>query len=98
METENLISIIQFCNHHNIEHAFIHSLNEHELIELISVDGNTYIHTESIEKIEKIIRLHLDLSINIEGIDVILQLLKKNEMLQNELEIAKRKIASMGFE
>lgn len=98
METENLISIIQFCKHYNIEHAFIHSLNEHELIELISINGNTYIHTESIEKVEKIIRLHLDLLINIEGIDVILQLLKKNEMLQNELDIARRKIDSLDFE
>lgn len=98
METANLISIIQLCDHHNIEHTFIHALKEHELIELITIDGNTYIHTEYIEKVEKMIRLHLDLSINIEGIDVILQLLKKNEILQNELDIARRKIASMDLD
>lgn len=85
MENENLISVIQFCDHHNIEHTFIQTLNENDLIELMIIEDHPYIHTDMIEKVEKIIRLHFDLSINIEGIDVILQLLDRIEKLEEEL-------------
>ncbi len=95
METENLISIIQFCDHHNIEHTFIHNLNEHDLIELIMVNGDLYIHSDSVVKIEKMIRLHFELSINLEGIDVIVRLLDKVEALNEELEYTKNRLKSL---
>lgn len=85
MENENLISVIQFCDHHNIEHIFIQTLNENDLIELIIVEDHPYIHVDMIGKVEKIIRLHFELSINMEGIDVILQLLDRIEKLEEEL-------------
>ena len=90
MENENLVSVIQFCEHHNIEYTFIHTLNEHELIELVILDNELYLYSDSIERVEKMMRLHFDLSINIEGIDVIIQLLEKIENLQEELSALKR--------
>lgn len=91
MEIENLVSLHQFCEFHEIENTLVLALNEHDLIEIFIVDGESYIHTESIQLLEKIIRLHHDLSINFEGIDVIVQLIDKINSLQEELmEIKKR--------
>ena len=93
MELENLISLKQFCEHHAIDETFILSLNENDIIEVITINENSYIHLDSLEKTEKIIRLHLDLSVNIEGIDIIIQLLEKIELLENELKISKKKLS-----
>jgi hypothetical protein len=91
MEIENLVSLHQFCEFHKIENTLVLALNEHDLIEIFIVDGESYIHTESIHLLEKIIRLHHDLSINFEGIDVIVQLIDKINSLQEELiEMKKR--------
>ncbi len=98
MELENLISLKQFCEHHAIEETFIFSLNENDIIEVITINENSYIHLNSLEKTEKIIRLHLDLSINIEGIDVIIQLLDKIEFLEKELLNTKSKLALFSFD
>lgn len=92
MKTKNLISIRQFCEYHHIEHAFILTLNEHDFVELIQVDNIAYIHIDTIPKVEKIMRLHFELSINMEGIDVIVQLLDKIEALQEELSDTKNKL------
>nr|WP_278036453.1 chaperone modulator CbpM [Flavobacterium nitratireducens] len=44
-----------------------------------------YVHKESIYEIEKIVRMHKELQVNIEGIDVVLNLLQKIDALQAEL-------------
>ncbi len=98
MEVENLISLAQFCEHHSIDKDFIFSLNDHDIIEVITINDKSYIHIDSLEKTEKIIRLHLDLSINIEGIDVIIQLLEKISNLENELILSKKKLSIYGIE
>jgi hypothetical protein len=92
MEIENLVSLHQFCEFHEIENTLVLALNEHDLIEIFIVDGESYIHTDSIHLLEKIIRLHHDLSINFEGIDVIVQLIDKINSLQEELMEMKRRL------
>ena len=97
MELENLISIKQFCEHHAINETFILSLDDNDIIDIITINENSYIHLDSLEKTEKIIRLHLDLSINIEGICVILELLEKNIHLEKELSKAKNQLSVFGI-
>ena len=92
MENENLISLHQFCEFHEIENTLVIALNEHDLIEIFIVDGESYIHSDSIHILEKIIRLHHDLSINFEGIDVIVQLIHKINSLQEELMEMKKRL------
>lgn len=92
MEIENLVSLHQFCEFHEIENTLVLALNEHDLIEIFIVDGESYIHTDSIHLLEKIIRLHHDLSINFEGIDVIVQLINKINSLQEELMEMKKRL------
>ena len=84
METKDLISIQQFCTHYNIPISFIDLLNEFELIEIVVIKEIHCIHKAQIKDIEKMIRLHYNLDINIEGIDAIYNLLKQIETLREE--------------
>ena len=85
MSTENFIPIITLCQHYKLEISFFDTLNENGLIEIQFVDNIQYVHKESIYEIEKIVRMHQELDVNIEGIDVVLNLLQKIDALQTEL-------------
>lgn len=92
METKNLILIEVFCTHHNIEISFIDSLHEFGLIEIVIVEDAKYIPHEQLSEVEKLIRLYYELNINLEGIDVISNLQKRINDLQQELTVAKNKL------
>lgn len=85
MNTKDLIPIEQFCEIYEIEFSFINSLNDFGLIELTYIDKNEFIALEKIQVIEKIIRLHNDLGVNFEGIDIITNLMQKIDTLQKRL-------------
>ncbi|MBC7426383.1 MAG: chaperone modulator CbpM [Bacteroidia bacterium] len=85
MENETIIKVEQFCTHYQVEVSFIDALQEYGLVELISREKERFISEEHIRGIEKLIRLHYDLEVNMPGIDVITHLLKRVENLQTEL-------------
>ncbi|MDX1760458.1 MAG: chaperone modulator CbpM, partial [Arenibacter algicola] len=51
-----------------------------------------YLPIQQLPKAEKILRLHSDLDINLEGIAVITRLLKRMEKMQNEITQLKNKL------
>lgn len=85
MDNDELISIREFCRHHNIEVTFIHSLQESKLIDVVVIREEAYVHTEQLRRLEKIVRLYYDLDINLEGIEVINDLLDRIEGMQSEI-------------
>lgn len=87
-----LIPAREFCIHHQIEMGFIYSLREYGLVEVISNEGNEYLSADKLNELEKIIRLHYDLDVNMEGIDVILHLLKQLADAEHELSYAKKQL------
>jgi len=92
MEQEELIPTEDFCIHHNIEYSFISSLQNSGLISVTSFQSSTYIPVEEIHKLEKFVRLHYDLDINIEGIETINYLLERIEEMQREIVNLRNKI------
>jgi hypothetical protein len=82
---EHLVPANEFCIHHQVEMNFIYSLRDYGLIDVISNEGNDYLSAEKLNELEKIIRLHYDLDVNMEGIDVILHLLKQLDNAEREL-------------
>ncbi len=84
MVTENLILVRQFCISHEIEISFVESLQEYGLIEITVIGEEPYIPSEKLTDLEKLIRLHYELEVNMEGLDVIAGLLQKIEDLQKE--------------
>lgn len=86
MATRELISITQLCSVYEIEVSFISHLKELGLIELTTVKQVEFVHQDYIDDVERMIRLHRDLEINPEGIDVIFNLLHKVDRLHNEVK------------
>lgn len=92
MKTETLILVKQFCVSHDIDITFIIALQNFGLIEIIIVEENQYLDPQQLKEVEKMIRLHYDLKVNLEGIDIITNLLKRIEHLQIELVTAQNKL------
>ena len=94
MSTTNLISIQQFCKHYDVPTTFIAALHDYELVEITITDNENYLQTNQINDVEKMMRLHYDFEINLEGIDAIYNLLKHVESLQSEIRLLKNKLNS----
>ena len=92
METTNLVLIEHFCSHHQIDFSFINSLNEFGLIEVVEMNDSKYLQHEQLKDIEKMMRLHYELDINMEVIDAIANLLNQINNLQQELVSAHNKL------
>jgi hypothetical protein len=91
MEQDELIPVQDFCLYHNIEYSFINSLENSGLISVTSVRQSTFIPVDEMPKLEKFVRLHYDLDINVEGIETISYLLEKIEAMQEEILKLKNK-------
>lgn len=89
---EQLIPAHEFCTHHHIEMNFIYSLRDYGLLDVISNEGNEFLAADKLEELEKIIRLHYDLDVNVEGIDVIMHLLNQLEAVQHETNELKNQL------
>lgn len=92
MQQEDFIAASEFCLYNNVEVSFIHSLKEYGLIEITTLKESEFIPCNQLIELEKKIRLHYDLNINLEGIDVITNLLQRIEHLQNETATLKNRL------
>lgn len=81
----DLIIIREFCEKSHIEPDFLLSLEDGGLIEIQRIDGEQYLLASQLRELEKYCHFYYDLSINIEGIDVIHNLLERIEALQKEV-------------
>jgi len=88
----NLIAITTLCTHYEIEFSFIDALQKTGLIQIVIIEQNQFIHEDKISDLEKMIRLHNELNVNIEGIDVVFNLLEKEKALREELNILKNRL------
>lgn len=81
----HLISVAQFCQHHNIELSFAEAVQAYELVPVTYVDEVVYVDEEALPHLERILHLHRDLNINFEGIDAIMHMLQRMEAQEQEL-------------
>lgn len=91
METNDLIPAEDFCHYYNVEASFINTLEHSGLIKITSIEHTQFLPLDEIRKLEKIIRLHYDLDINVEGIETIFHLLEKIETMQEEIRVLSNK-------
>ena len=92
METKELIIVEVFCQEYQIELTLIEELEEFGLIETIVHQEDKYVIKNQLPDIEKIIRLHNELNINKEGIEIILDLLNKMNHINNEVKQLKDRL------
>ena len=98
MEAQNLISTQCFCEYYDVPIQFITELKEYELIEVIVAENQDYIKIAHIKQVEKMIRLHYDLNINLEGVDVIYNLLNQVDSLIKEIIDLKNKLNDIQYD
>jgi hypothetical protein len=91
---ENLIAITTICTYQEVEYTFINSLSEAGLLRLEVVDQTPYLPESDLQKLEKMIRLHDELEINVAGIEAITHLLERVEQMQEELRVLKNRIGN----
>lgn len=85
MLTEEMIPAQEFCIYHNIELSFIYALQDYDLIEVIKQQEDVFVPKNQLQQLEKLVRLHYEMDINLEGIETITHLLQKVSMLQQHI-------------
>lgn len=89
---EELILLSDYCFRSSAEPDFIARLEEEGLIETVMHNHDRCICQSQLADLELFTRLYYDLSINIEGIDVIHNLLTKMRNMEQELAILRRRL------
>lgn len=92
METDKYIAIAEFCSCHRIDYTFIESLSEYGLVQITTVGETRVLDRDQIREVEKMVRLHYDLDINLEGIDAISHLLHRVSELQKEVQLLQNRL------
>ncbi|MFD0941081.1 chaperone modulator CbpM [Pedobacter boryungensis] len=80
------ISVEDCCVYYSIETTFVQQLNEQGLIELSRSGKKAFISYEQLPDLERYMRLHYDLEINMAGIETIKHLLNRMQELQQKLK------------
>lgn len=92
MEQTDIIVLDEFCASHQVEISFVRSLEEYGLVQTIIVNEALCVPGNELSKLEQIVRLHQELNINSEGIDVIINLLQRIENMQKEINGLRSKL------
>jgi hypothetical protein len=92
MKDQHLIPTQTLCLQYNIEISFVDTLHQMGLLRIEVVAEKHFIHQDQISVLERIIRIHDELHVNLEGIDVVLNLLEKERTLKNELLAVKNRL------
>jgi chaperone modulatory protein CbpM len=93
MQEEDFILTAEFCKFYQVDSSFLHSLEEYGLIEFKVFNNSQFIHKDALHELEKYIRLHYDLSINMEGLDAIHHLLQRLNEMQLELTALRNRLS-----
>ena len=91
--TKQLISIHKICESYQIPDTFFEELRQFDLIPMEQEAGEWMLDQAVLPHVEKIMRLHFDLNINMEGIDVINALLRQVEELKAENTFLRRRLS-----
>lgn len=84
MRNEDLIPADEICVRYKVERQFVSSLYESGIIEMVTIQETEYIHCDHLADFEKMMRLHKELDINLEGLEAINHLLRKINRLQED--------------
>ena len=85
MQTEHLVLVRDFCVYHNVEITFVETLAANDLIQTTTIEQTLYVEPAQLLQLEKFVRLHRDLNIHTDDLDVVADLLDRMETLQSEV-------------
>lgn len=85
MPAEALIPATDFCVHHRLDIAFVYDLEQRGLIEIVRMEQTTYLPTDQLSRLEKLLRLHRELAVHPDDLDIVAHLLDRLEAVQEEV-------------
>lgn len=83
--TRKYITLQQFADFHQVSVTLIREFADFGLIEIRQTENISCIYSDDMEKYERAIRLHKELGVNKEGIEIIIGMREKLTTMQNEL-------------
>jgi hypothetical protein len=94
MDSTRYIPINELCERYEIEVSFIRELGDFGLVRIIKESDGECIDHDTLADVERMIRLHYDLDINMAGIEAIHHLLERVRIMQRELTDLKNKLGN----
>lgn len=92
MHTEQLILLETFCSHHQVEVSFLTSLQEYGLVEIVRMEDVSYIPESKVKEAEQLVRLHNDLELTPDGLEIVCYLLDQLKQKTEELNMLQNKL------
>ncbi|MDC8001739.1 chaperone modulator CbpM [Aequorivita todarodis] len=92
MAREKYILVSHYCAQTHIEDSFVKQLHEYGLISFEEKQNDVFIDEKDISEIERMFRLHHELGINFEGLDVIKQMLKRMQKMEREMDLLQKRL------
>ncbi|MGV9011128.1 MAG: chaperone modulator CbpM [Flavobacteriales bacterium] len=96
MDNEELVPVDVFCTTYHVETTLIDTFVESGLVEITVQRQERYIAYAQLGQVEKLVRMHEDLGINVEGIEAIENLLERVEQLQMEMTRLRNRLRRYG--
>ncbi len=95
MKAKDMIPAAEFCIHHEIEVSFVQLLRHQGMLETVVMDEKIFIPVAELGRLEKIIHLHFELGINIEGIETITHLLDRITSMQEQITVLNNRLKGL---
>ncbi len=92
MEKTNYIQVSQFCLKTRMEYAFLEALISRELINFEREANEYYILVDEVGEIERFYRLHHDLGVNVDGLEVLNEMLGRMKTMEEEIKYLRQKL------
>lgn len=92
MEIKEFIPVSNLCTHYEVTISFFDELHDIGLIKIVAVEQKPCLHCDHLNRVERIMRIYKELNVNIEGIDVIFNLLDRIKVLETKLQSTQSKL------
>lgn len=92
MDNEEMIPLNEFCMSQKVEISFVHALSESGLVEVTTTKDTVFITRDQLPELEKLVRFHYDMDINLEGIEAIHHLLQQMNTMKQEMRALKNRL------
>ena len=93
MQSEDLILASEFCIYHNVELSLIYSLHASGLVQITEIEEKAFVPANQLIHLEKLVRLHDEMDINLEGIEAISYLLQRINDMQQQITLLTNRLS-----
>ena len=83
--TEALIPAHEFFAYYQLDLTFMAALEEQGVLEITTIGPVRYLHSDQLGPLERLIRLHRELAVHVEDLDIVAHLLERLEQVQKRV-------------